>query len=207
MTCPLCSARKGKRACPGKDAPICAPCCGSKRHVEVRCPADCVYLAGAHAGAWADADQARRRDVKRLAPHFRSLTEEQLTRAFLVLGALAEARHERFVDDETVAAAIGALRRTARTLEAGLIYEHAAEDPRAQWLVARLDAALGMEGAERGIEPAPDGDRGAVLAALEAALQASRWERSSPAAFVETAARAVGDTRPPAARSSLIVEP
>jgi hypothetical protein len=207
VTCPLCSARKGKRACPGKETLICAACCGTKRHVEVRCPADCVYLRGAHAGAWSDEEVARRRDVRRLAPHLRSLTEEQLTRAFLLLGTLAEARHERFLDDDAVAGAIAALRRTAQTREAGLIYEHAAEDPRAQWLVARLDAVFDGEKGDGGLARADDGDRRAVLVALEEALTATRAQRPSPTAFVEAAARAVGDTRPPAGRSSLIVEP
>src|SRR5213593_1272785 len=42
--CPLCSARKGKRACPALRTTICSACCGEKRIVEIACPADCVYL-------------------------------------------------------------------------------------------------------------------------------------------------------------------
>ena len=52
MSCPLCQRRKGKRACPARGASICSQCCGTKRHVEVACPADCVYLTGAHAPGW-----------------------------------------------------------------------------------------------------------------------------------------------------------
>ena len=43
-TCPLCSERPGKRYCPAKDVQICAVCCGTKREVEIDCPAPCPYL-------------------------------------------------------------------------------------------------------------------------------------------------------------------
>ena len=43
-TCPLCSARSGKRFCPAKDAEICAVCCGTKREIEIDCPSSCAYL-------------------------------------------------------------------------------------------------------------------------------------------------------------------
>src|SRR2546422_1642643 len=43
--CPLCSSRKGKRACPALRTSICSACCGEKRIVEIACPSDCVYLA------------------------------------------------------------------------------------------------------------------------------------------------------------------
>ncbi len=42
--CPLCSERTGKRYCPAKDAQICAACCGTKREIEIDCPASCPYL-------------------------------------------------------------------------------------------------------------------------------------------------------------------
>ena len=44
MVCPLCGERKAKRACPALNRHICAVCCGTKRLVEINCPADCVYL-------------------------------------------------------------------------------------------------------------------------------------------------------------------
>ena len=47
MTCPLCGARKARRACPGVGRDICAVCCGTKRLVEIRCPATCGYLQSA----------------------------------------------------------------------------------------------------------------------------------------------------------------
>ena len=43
--CPLCGARRAKRACPGVSRDICAVCCGTKRLTEIRCPVDCGYLA------------------------------------------------------------------------------------------------------------------------------------------------------------------
>lgn len=41
-SCSLCSS--GMRAhCPALNAPICGPCCGSKRNVSIKCTADCRY--------------------------------------------------------------------------------------------------------------------------------------------------------------------
>ncbi len=47
MTCPLCSQRKARRACPALGHQICAVCCGTKRLTQIPCPSDCVYLASA----------------------------------------------------------------------------------------------------------------------------------------------------------------
>jgi hypothetical protein len=42
LSCSLCSS--GMRApCPALNAPICGPCCGSKRNVSIQCTADCRY--------------------------------------------------------------------------------------------------------------------------------------------------------------------
>src|SRR5689334_20805974 len=42
--CPLCSERSAKRYCPAKESQICTVCCGTKREVEIDCPAGCPHL-------------------------------------------------------------------------------------------------------------------------------------------------------------------
>ncbi len=42
--CQYCRKRKGKRACPALQAPLCAACCGTHRLQEIACPSDCAYL-------------------------------------------------------------------------------------------------------------------------------------------------------------------
>jgi hypothetical protein len=44
--CPLCGARKGKRACPALSKEICPSCCAEGRLKTISCPSDCPHLAG-----------------------------------------------------------------------------------------------------------------------------------------------------------------
>ena len=42
--CASCGERKGNRFCPGLNASICSPCCGTKRDKEILCVEACEYL-------------------------------------------------------------------------------------------------------------------------------------------------------------------
>lgn len=209
-SCPLCRARKAKRSCPAKGELICAACCGAKRRVEIDCPEDCVYLSGAHAGAWEGRETERRRDARRVLLHAQGLSESQGRLLFLGLMGLLGLRGRRpELGDALALQAVSALRRTVETRGKGLIYEHQAQDARAQVLVHEL-AALFEAKDEQGRSIAPsDRDLLAVLVALEAGLQASLGEQPG-SAFLDSAARIVGraqgaTTSPP--RKPLIVEP
>ncbi len=209
MTCPLCRQRKGKRACPAKSATICPHCCGTKRQVEIDCPADCVWL-GAHAGAWSGRETERRRDLMRVAPHLRGLSDPQSRLFFLTLVGVDGIRAKRRdLDDRMLADAVSALRRTVETRARGVLYEHAPEDLRAQGLVAELKAVFTAKDAE-GRDTAPDDrDLLPVLAALDAALADALGEGAGRTAFLDSAARLVKEmsvaSRPKP--RSLIVEP
>jgi hypothetical protein len=206
--CPLCGARKGKRACPAKGADICPHCCGTKRLVEVACPEDCVYLKGEHATSWEGRETERKRDARRLGPHLASLTDEQarlLPVAFVGVHGIRSRRGD--LDDALLAQAVGALRKTVETRMRGVLYEHPAEDLRAQGLVSELRGLFeAKDESGGGVTPA-DRDLLPVLAALEAAIEDTRKEGASPTAFLETAARVVGLPAVPPRSRPLIVTP
>lgn len=208
-SCPLCAQRKGRRACPAKGASICSACCGSKRRVEIDCPADCVWLDGAHAGGWDGRETERRRDARRLGPHVERLSRAQADLFFVALlglGALRARRRE--IDDALLSAAVGALRKTVDTRQRGILYDHQAEDLRAQGLVLELRALFEGRDEEGRPVPPPDADLAAVLAALDLALADVRRESAGPTAFLDTAQRLVGSPAPgPAPERRLVLEP
>ena len=136
--CPLCRERKGKRACPAKGEMICAHCCGTKRLVEIDCPQSCVYLTGAHAPAWEGRETEKRRDARRVLPYMQELSEPQARLFFLTLVGVQAIRARRpDLEDTLLAEAIAALRRTVETRTRGVLYEHQAQDARAQGLIMR----------------------------------------------------------------------
>ena len=206
--CPLCRQRKGKRACPAKGELICAACCGQKRRIEIDCPGDCVWL-GAHAGAWEGRETERTRDLRRLAPHLEGLSDPQARLLFLSLVGVTALRGRRALDDELLLEATAALRKTVETREKGILYEHPAEDLRAQGLVPELRCLFEAKD-DQGIARAPaDKDLLAVLRALEGALGDVAREGAGSATFLDTAARMAArmGAAPRAPGRPLIVEP
>jgi len=203
--CPLCRERKGKRRCPARDALICSPCCGAKRLVEIDCPSDCRFLTGAHAPGWNGAERGYQRDLRRLAPHVRDLSEARQQLSFLAVVGIAGIRAaRRDLTDAVLREAVVALRRTVETRTHGVLFEHAAGDARAQGIVHELQAGVEAKG-ERGQPVAPDdADLLAALRALEAALAATLEERAGATAFLDTATRLAArfGARPAAAASA-----
>jgi hypothetical protein len=211
MICPLCRQRRGKRACPAKGVAICSQCCGQKRRVEIDCPADCVYLTGAHAGAWEGRTAERDRDARRLAPFLEGLSEGQGRLVLLALvGVTAIRSRRRELDDRMLGEAVAALRKTVETREKGILYEHPAGDARAQGLMHEL-ATLFEARDDEGVRRAPPGrDLAVALLRLERAVSSVRQEGGSPHEFLDTAARLAGRLGPASGSSSsrpLIVEP
>lgn len=144
MVCPLCRERRAKRACPALGQQICAVCCGTKRLIEIRCPADCGYLKTAHTHPPATVQRQRERDLSFLVPTLSGLTERQ-AELFFVLGTFLSGYRpegfERLVDPD-VADAAAALASTYETSLKGVIYEHRASSLPAQRLAADLGAFL-----------------------------------------------------------------
>jgi len=126
MLCPICNQRKGKRACPAVGKQICAVCCGTKRLVEISCPAECGYLASARVHPPAIVQRQHDVDRAMLLPLLQALSERQ-ARAFLMLAAVT-ARHQgemlQKLVDEDIAHAAGALAETMEIAGRGIVYEH-----------------------------------------------------------------------------------
>jgi hypothetical protein len=191
---------------------ICAHCCGTKRLVEIDCPQSCVYLTGAHAPAWEGRETEKRRDARRVLPHMQELSEPQARLFFLTLLGVQAIRARRpDLEDALLEEAVAALRRTVETRTRGVLYEHQAQDARAQGLILELRQIFeSKDEAGRAVAP-EDRDLLAALSAVDGGLRQTLEERESPTAFLDTTARLVGrmqagapapDTKPP-----LIVEP
>ncbi|MEW5974513.1 MAG: hypothetical protein AB1898_01785 [Acidobacteriota bacterium] len=122
--CPLCDNRKAKRWCPAKATEICSVCCGTKREVEIDCPADCVYL---HAGREYESERLNRTQTPQ--PLTRRLWEDHfLARHYGVLQGMwriivAEREASPELVDSDVAAVVEALIQSYRTLEKGIYYD------------------------------------------------------------------------------------
>jgi len=168
-----------------------------------------VWLDGAHDAGWDGRETERRRDARRLGPHLQRLSREQTDLFFLALVGLGALRaRRRDLDDGLLAAAVTALRKTVDTRQRGILYDHQAEDLRAQGLVLELRGLFAARN-EEGQPVAPaDRDLAAVLAALEGALADTKREDGGRTAFLDTARRVVGapvSSAPPAPR--LVLEP
>jgi hypothetical protein len=211
MSCPFCRQRRGKRLCPAKGEAICSQCCGAKRRVEIDCPPECVYLDGAHAGAWEGRAAGRDRDARRIGPFMEGLTEGEGRLVLLSLVGITAIRSRRpEMDDRLLLGAVRALRKTAETREKGILYEHQADDARAQVLAHELAEVFEAQDEEGRVQAPGDRDLAAALARLEAAIEATRRELESSHAFLDTAARVAARLGPPPGarpRSGLIVEP
>jgi hypothetical protein len=210
MSCPLCRQRRGKRACPAKGELICSACCGAKRRVEIDCPPGCTFLTGAHAAGWEGRTAQHERDLRRLSPHLEGLTDAQGELVLVALvGVTAIRARRRDLDDELLRAAVQALRKTAETREKGILYDHPAQDARAQGLAHELTLLFEARDGEGAPHAPADRDLATALLALEAALGAVAREGEGPRAFLDTAARVTGrlGASPPERAHPLIVAP
>jgi hypothetical protein len=177
MSCHSCGHRKGRRQCPALGATICAACCGTKRLVEIRCPADCTYLASAREHPAAVVRRQQERAVAALGPTIRHLTERQQQLYFLFQTVISRHKPQgfsRLVDDD-VAEAAGTLAATHETAARGVIYEHAAQSVVAQGLVADMKVMLAQVQEQGGRLY----DR-EIAIALRAIEQGARTIRTSP---------------------------
>jgi hypothetical protein len=141
MACPLCGAGRPRRACPGVNHDICAPCCGAERENSIACPLDCEYLKAARKH-----DRLPELEVEPNHPDV-TITEEFLERNGELLAALgstipAAAFRTPGAVDRDAREAIDALIRTCRTLESGLYYETRPENPLAAAICDAVKQAI-----------------------------------------------------------------
>jgi hypothetical protein len=123
---------------------ICAVCCGTKRLVEIQCPADCGYLTASRHHPPAVVQRQQERDLALLWPALAGLTERQ-SRFFFLFQSLA-VRHPadplRPLRDVDVAEAAGSVATSLETASRGLIYDKAPQALPAQELATALRQAF-----------------------------------------------------------------
>jgi hypothetical protein len=212
MICPLCRQRKAKRACPGLGHDICAVCCGTKRIVEIACPATCIYLEHAHRYPAASVRRQQESDLTVLMAALGRVSEPQLELFFLIQASIlkflatARAQSGATVTDADVAEAAGAIAATFETAARGVVYEHSAQSTVAESLRRELMTVLNeirRGGGSRFEREAADVLRGIERGAAHATLPAG----AGPLDYLSLVARVLQSPPPAAAATSSIILP
>jgi hypothetical protein len=191
-TCWSCQRVKGKRACPARGGElICSRCCGTKRGVEIHCPADCPYLHGAHDAKWESAAQ-QKEDARFFGP-FVGLRDREAAFLFFVhhLILQASARFEALSD----VGLLDVLEATVKTLEThskGIVYQHACGSPEHQPLADWLVRVLTARGQLENVPEVSEGDVIRVLEKMRDAVAAHGQHTLAHRTYLETAARVMG---------------
>ena len=179
-TCPSCRQRRGRRSCPALGAQICAPCCGTKRLVEIRCPPDCPYLKSAELHPPAAAQRQQERDLRFLWPILQGLSDAQHQLLLVVQTFLRDGPPGRAPrTDEELAQAAATLAETYETAGRGIIYEHTAQSLSAQELVTDLKTLFQTQ--EKEGATIRDGDVAVVMRRVEMAAKGARGALGLPA--------------------------
>jgi hypothetical protein len=196
MLCPACGQRKARRACPALRQTICPVCCGTKRLVEIRCPSDCRYLSSAREHPAAVVRRQQERDVARLLPTMKHLTERQYQLFFLFQSVIARHKPEGFsrVVDADVAEAAAALAATHETAARGVIYEQSPQSPPAHALMNEMKAMVAQM-REQGAT-VYDRELAVALRAIEQGARGAKTEEGD-AAYLELMARLLQVTPAP----------
>jgi hypothetical protein len=198
MICPLCRQRKARRGCPARGDLICPVCCATKRLVEIACPSDCTYLAGAQKHPPAQVRRQREADVRTLAASFGALTERQYRLGFLLLAVVA--RHQRSgglapFSDVDVADAAAAVAAGFETASRGVIYEPTPPSSLSAGLADELKRVLAE--VSRGASAAFEREAAEVLRAIE---HGARSAPGGPRSYLDLVSRVLpageGASRP-----------
>ena len=144
MTCPLCRARKARRACPALGHDICTVCCATKRVTEIACPTNCVYLETAQRHPPAVTKRQQEQDLAVLMTTLGRVSEGQLQLFFLIQTWVLRFQPGDVgnVVDADLAEAASALAASFETASRGVIYEHQAPSPVAEKLRRELKVFL-----------------------------------------------------------------
>jgi hypothetical protein len=223
MMCPLCNQRKAKRFCPAKATQICAVCCGTKRIVEIPCPADCPYLATARHHPPAVVQRRADSDRAMLLPLLQGFSERQ-ARLFLLLASVVS-RHQpegfQKLFDADVAQAAEALAATIETAGRGIVYERQPASLVAARLMGELKAMIDdvtRNAAEElgvGVMAGVERDAATGLRRLEEAAKSVAVREPDSRRFQELLARVLAPApgtvidgeKPPTTRPSSLIIP
>lgn len=200
MSCPSCQKRKGRRDCPALGQRICAVCCGTKRLVEIRCPADCPHLVAARSHPAAVVRRQQERDSAVLIPSIRHLNERQQQLFFLFQAVIAGHTPEGFARliDEDVEQAAGAAAATLETAARGIVYEHTPTSATAQRLAREMADRL-EEARKRGVT-IYDAEAAIALRAIEQGVRDARASGGGEQAYLALMGRLL-QTVPPESRA------
>jgi hypothetical protein len=192
VLCPLCGTRRARRGCPALGQQICAVCCGTKRLVQIQCPADCPWLASAREHPPAVVVRQQQRDVALLVQVMRDFTERQSQLFFLLSTVLV--RYEPpelqpLFDDDVVEGA-AALAATFETASRGVIYEHRPASVPAERLMSALKPVFAETG--RGLGAAFERDAAVVLRRVaESTKELRTVEPDNRRVFLDLLARVI----------------
>jgi hypothetical protein len=182
VICPLCGKRRARRGCPAAGRQICAFCCGTKRLVQIPCPADCSYLASAREHPPAVAVRQQQRDVGLLMNSMRDLSEGQ-SQLFMLINSFLQ-RYEPpplqpLIDDDVIEA-VAALADTFETAARGVIYDHRPAALPADRLATALKPVIALAGKHGG--SAFERDAAVVLRRIE---EVANQVRSDQRAYLD----------------------
>jgi hypothetical protein len=155
VTCPLCSKRPAKRNCPALAREICPTCCATKRLVEIRCPADCVYLEASQKHPAAVVRKQQELDLGILIGAMgRRPSDLQLQLFFVLSSLIVRYRPEGLVTlaDADVADATAAMASTLEAAGNGVIAQLPGGNPVSEGLRRQIDeflAEIGKGGGSR----------------------------------------------------------
>jgi hypothetical protein len=123
-------------------------CCGTKRLVEIACPADCIYLSASREHPAAVVVRRQQRDLTQFIQALRDFDERQ-SRLFVAINT-AIVRYQpsdlhTIVDEDAIAAA-AAVAATFETAARGVIYEHRPATRTAERLAGAIRQMLAEAG-------------------------------------------------------------
>lgn len=175
--CWSCSKVKGKRVCPARGGSlICSKCCGTKRRVEIQCPADCPYLGGADPH-WHSA--TRQKEDARFLARFLTLNETQVVFLLFVHHLMLTARGRfALLSDNELREVVETALKTLETTSKGIVYHHHSSsphlDPLANWLAEVLSR-------REAIATAPEASDSDLQTVLQTMIRAIRDHEENPA--------------------------
>jgi hypothetical protein len=190
MRCRLCSTGPARRSCPALGHEICPVCCGTKRQTEIRCPADCPYLASSRAHPPAAVRRQQDQDLAALTPALAALSESRQQLFLFALTLIARFRGDGLdaASDGDAASAAAALAGTYETASKGLIYEHRPDSVPAQRMADGIREMFDQLG--RGRPSGFAADAAAVLRQVEDRVKAvQRASPGDPRSFLVLAER------------------
>ena len=158
--------------------------------MQIRCPADCVYLATAREHPPAAFVRQQQRDLSLLVQFMRDLSERQSQLFFLINSFLVQYQPpelQPLIDDD-VAETAGAVAATLETSVRGVIYEHRPASLPAERLMSALKPVLAEAGGRGGT--AFERDAAVVMRRIEeAARQVRSGDEANRRAFLDLLGR------------------